>query len=139
MARPLPPASARRIAPAGPPTVKLPSAPPPQDAPAVDAEPLLRAARAIAEVLPAAVVEDLAPVRDRVDFAAMWRATRAQAVRMGDVGLVGTAGALLYAADHGADLVSARITLGTVSWAGWVDPASGALIALARPANRYLA
>jgi hypothetical protein len=92
----------------------------------------------VAELIPMAVVEDLAAVPNREGFAATWRAHRTQAVRACDLALVGAASALVYAADRGANLISARITLGNHTWAGWIDVEAGALVALVRPAERYL-
>jgi hypothetical protein len=129
-ARPAPPPRPRRTGPAAsPPTAPLPAAP---RAEPVDVGPRMRAGRVLAELVPMAMVEGLAEVRDREEFCETWRSHRAEAVRTSNLALVGAASALLHAAERGVELVSARVTLGQTVWVGWVDPDAGAVVALVK-------
>jgi hypothetical protein len=91
------------------------------------------------ELLPGAAIEPPIPVTQLDVFRALWRAHRARALHDQQVELVCTASLLLDAADRGVPMAAARVTLGTVTHAVWVDLDRRVLLAAARPAEIYLA
>jgi hypothetical protein len=137
-AKPAAPPAAKPAAPQPPAARPTPPPPAPKKPLRRPDDRATRTARAVTAYLPTARVEDVAMVRDREGFRATWRAHRAQAARTGNVALLGTASALLYAADTAETLVSARMTLEGTEWACWVDLERSALLAFARPADSYL-
>lgn len=141
--RPTPPpapVAAQAPAPAAP--AAAPPAPEPAGATAarhVRPTPPAEPASVFAELLPGASVEAPILVTQREVFRALWRAHRARAAHEHDLVLVATASVVLDAAERGASLAAARVTVAGVAWAAWVDLDRRVLLGVARPPEVYLA
>ncbi len=126
------PAAARPAAPQPAPS------PQPAQRPRAVADPA-DAASVFAELLPGASVEPPIQVSQLDVFRALWRAHRARAQHDQVIELVATASVLLDAAERGAHLSAARVTMGGTTWAAWIDLDRRVLLGVAKPAEVYLA
>lgn len=136
----------RPVAPAAQPAAARPAAPVPGTVTVAQPAPRPRAvadpadaASVFAELLPGASVEPPIQVSQLDVFRALWRAHRARAQHDQVIELVATASVLLDAAERGAHLAAARVTMGGATWAAWIDLDRRVLLGVAKPAEVYLA
>lgn len=100
----------------------------------------------VRQQLPAAEVRPAVAITSAEVFRALWRAHRARAQHEGDVALVATASVLLEAIDRvpAGWIAATRLIVGgrhtpPETWAVWVDLERRTILAVARPADVYLA
>jgi hypothetical protein len=103
--------------------------------------PLTSVSAVVRKVFPRAEVAPATAVTNPEVFRALWRAHGARALHEGDVALVATSSVLQDAVGRISPgwLAAARMELDGAAWAVWVDLERGAVLAVARPAEIYLA
>jgi hypothetical protein len=95
----------------------------------------------VQKLFPRAQVAATTPVSNPEVFRALWRAHSARALHEGDIQLVATASVLQDAVGRVSSgwLAAARMDLDGHAWAVWVDLERSVVLAVARPAEIYLA